>query len=457
MTESSAMDDDADVLIIGAGAAGLAAARTLTAERFSVTILEARNRIGGRVHTLHDSRSSLPIELGAEFIHGRSSETFDIVARARLKLVEVPTRHWYLDRQGLTDSGEFWRQLEDVMDQMKRVGPEDQSFHEFLETYCRSRDLGEAKTIASMYVEGFHAARMDRISVLGLNKVNEAADSIDGDKGFRITNGYDLLVQSLYDEAVSQGAQVRLTTVVEEVRWSRGRVEVTSSANGASHRSQAERVLVTLPLGVLQADLNQLGSVRFVPTLPEKDQAARKLAMGDAVRLMLRFRAPFWERLKLPAKDGSTKDLAQMAFIHAPQEAIPSWWTQSPARAPLLVGWAGGPRAEKLSRESKQTLIDRGLDTLARIFLRARKEIEELLEESYTHDWHGDPFCRGSYSYIPVGGLEAEAQLAQPVDETLFFAGEATNTDGHIGTVHGAIATGLRAAQEIIKAAKLKR
>jgi monoamine oxidase len=376
------------------------------------------------------------------------------VESARLKVVEVPTRHWYLHDEGLTESGEFWSQLEDSMDQMKRVGPDDQSFHEFLQTYCRSHDLGEAKTIARMYVEGFHAAPTDRISVLGLNKVNEAADSIDGKKGFRITNGYDLLAQSLYDEAVSQGAQVRLNTIVKEVRWSRSRVELTSSSNGASHHSQAERALVTLPLGVLQADLNELASVRFVPALPEKDQAARKLAIGDAVRLILRFREPFWEGLKLPTKDGSTKDLAEMAFILAPHEAMPSWWTQLPTRAPLLVGWAGGPRAEQLSRESKEALTHHGLETLARIFVRPRKEIEDLLEESYTHDWHDDPFCRGGYSYIPVGGLQAEAQLAEPVNETLFFAGEATNTDGHIGTVHGAIATGLRAAQEIIEAAR---
>jgi monoamine oxidase len=446
------MTSDADVIIIGAGAAGLAAARTLTGAGFAVTILEARDRIGGRIHTVHDSRSPLPIELGAEFIHGRPHETLDIVASARLKLAEVPSRHWYVQSGTLTESGEFWSQLEDVMDQMKRVGPEDQSFDEFLETYCRSHDLGEAKTIASMYVEGFHAARPDRVSVFGLNKVNEAADSIESDKGFRITNGYDLIAQTLYDEAVSQGAQVRLNTVVEEVSWSRGRVVVTSSSNGASHRSQAGRVLATLPLGVLQADSNELGAVRFVPRLPEKEQAARKLAMGDAVRLILRFREPFWEGLKLPTKYGSTKDLAEMAFIHSPHEAIPSWWTQLPARAPLLVGWAGGPRAEPLSRENKEALTDHGLETLAHIFARPRQEIEDQLEESYTHDWHGDPFCRGGYSYITVGGLQAEAQLAQSLDETLFFAGEATNTEGHIGTVHGAIASGIRAAQEIIKA-----
>jgi monoamine oxidase len=304
-----------------------------------------------------------------------------------------------------------------------------------------------------MYVEGFHAARTDRASVLGLNKVNEAADSIDGDRAFRITNGYDLIARTLCEDAIAHGAQLRLNMVVEEVRWSRNGVEVRSGTDHGPHQSRAARALVTLPLGVLQADLNAPGSVRFVPPLPEKAQAARKLAMGDAFRLIFRFREPFWEGLKLPPKDGTTKDLSELAYLHASYEAIPSWWTQLPTRAPLLVGWAGGPRAEKLSLEGKEALTDRGLDTLAQIFGMPRNEIEGLLEESYTHDWHGDPFSRGGYSYIPVGGLQAGAELARPVDETLFFAGEATNTDGHIGTVHGAVASGIHAAQEIIDAA----
>jgi monoamine oxidase len=448
------MTCDADVLIIGAGAAGLAAARALSAAGFAVTILEARDRIGGRIHTLHDNRSPLPIELGAEFIHGRPSETLDIVERARLKLVEVRSRHWYLRNGHIIESAEFWSQLEDVMEQMKRVGPEDESFREFLESYCRKRDLDEAKAIAQMYVEGFHAARTDCVSVLGLNKVNEAADSIDGDRAFRLTNGYDVIAQTLCDEATAHGAHLRLNTVVEELRWSRNRVEVKSRSDHGPHQSSAARALVTLPLGVLEADLNAVGSVRFVPSLPEKERAARKLAMGDAFRLIFRFREPFWEELKLPTKDGSTKDLADLAYFHAPHESIPSWWTQLPTRAPLLVGWAGGPRAEKLSLESKETLTDRGLDTLAHIFGMQRNEIEGQLEASYTHDWHGDPFCRGGYSYIPLGGLQAGAKLAEPVAETLFFAGEATSTKGHIGTVHGAIASGIRAAQEIIEAAR---
>ncbi len=119
-------------------------------------------------------------------------------------------------------------------------------------------------------------------------------------------------------------------------------------------------------------------------------------------------------------------------------------------RTPLLVGWAGGSLAERLSLESDDRLLDHSLQTLSKMMGISRGAIEELLEASYTHNWRSSPFSLGAYSYIPVGGLNAVEQLAQCVDDTLFFAGEATNTQGHQGTVHGAIASGSRAAQEII-------
>jgi monoamine oxidase len=155
--------------------------------------------------------------------------------------------------------------------------------------------------------------------------------------------------------------------------------------------------------------------------------------------------------LKLPTKEGRAEELTKLAFLHAPDELMPTWWTRLPVRAPVLVGWAGGPRAEELSAEGGRFIFDQALESLSGILGVGRKRVEGLLEETYTHDWRSDPLSRGAYSYVPVGSLQAQATLARPVGDRLFFAGEATNTEGHCGTVHGAIASGFRAAREVIK------
>ena len=424
-----------DVIIIGAGVAGLAAARELSRANFNVTVLEARNRIGGRVYT-HDS-----VELGAEFIHGKPTCLLDIVERAHLKLSVVQNRHWYFREGKLATSNEFWSDIEHVMREMKKV-ERDESFSEFL----KNHDLGPAEPLAKLYVEGFHASRAERVSVLGLNKANAAAEEIDDDEQYRIPAGYNLVAQSLYEDAVAHGATFHLNTIVEEVRWQPNHVEITvgSAKESALTDANFSRAVITLPLSLIQA-----GSVRYVPELREKQAAANKLAMGQVVKIVMRFHTPFWEKLELPTKDGRSQSLEGLAYIHAPDELLPTWWTLLPERTPVLIGWAGGSRAEELLSKGEEAIRNHALKSLVTVFAVELEQIEEQLEEIYYHDWYGDPCSRGAYSYVPVGGLEAQMQLARPVENTLFFAGEATNTEGHLGTVHGAIATGLRAAKEV--------
>jgi monoamine oxidase len=435
-----------EIIIIGAGVAGLAAARELSRANFNVTVVEARDRIGGRFYT-HDS-----VELGAEFIHGKPPELKKIVERAHLKLDIVSNRHWYFRDGKLATSNEFWSDIEHVMKEMKTV-ERDESFTDFL----KEHDLGPAEPLAKLYVEGFHASRAERVSVPGLNKANAAAEEIDDDEQYRIPAGYNLVAQSLYDDAVAHGATFHLNTIVEEVRWQSNHVEITGTTiKGATPYGSPEgwraparlagfsRALITLPLGVLQAE-----SVRFIPELADKQAAANKLAMGQVVKIVMRFHTRFWEKLELPTKDGRRQSLEGLAYIHAPDELLPTWWTLLPERTPVLIGWAGGSRAEELLSKGEQAIRNHALKALVTVFAAELEQVEEQLEEIYYHDWYGDPFSRGAYSYVPVGGLEAQMQLAAPVENTLFFAGEATNTEGHLGTVHGAIATGLRAAKEV--------
>jgi monoamine oxidase len=200
---------------------------------------------------------------------------------------------------------------------------------------------------------------------------------------------------------------------------------------------------------VLQANAGEAGAVPFDPPLPgQKHDALATLMMGKVMRVTLRFRDRFWENIH-PA--GCKDSLANLGFLLSEDERFPTWWTQMPQTAPIITGWAPAHYAEKLSGESEFFLMDESLASLSSIFGLEKAELEKQVEAFYCHDWQTDPFSRGAYSYSKVGGEGAQGVLAAPVDGTLFFAGEATDVTGHNGTVHGAIASGKRAAQEILR------
>jgi monoamine oxidase len=282
-----------------------------------------------------------------------------------------------------------------------------------------------------------------------LIKANEAEHEIDGHKSFRLLDGYDIVAQTLLAQAGAQGAIIHLNTVVKDLRWSTNTIEAVCLSGEQSQNFTASRAVITLPLGVLQSNPDQFGAVKFTPELPAHTLAAiRGLAMGHVARIILRFRVRFWEKLDLPGS-GAGEDLSQLGFIHYPEAPIPTWWTLLPVRAPFLIGWVGGPDADKFVGRSDEYVLELALSSLEQILGISEERLRELLLQSHTHDWNSDPFTRGAYAYLPVGGLEAQEALARPLDDTLFFAGEATSV-GHIGTVHGAIESGRRVAKEVL-------
>jgi hypothetical protein len=350
------------------------------------------------------------------------------------------------------------------MDRMK-TAKSDQSLRAFLDHLPNDEDTARAKAMVTRYVEGFHAADVNRISIHGLVAANEAADSIEGDTSFRFERGYSSLIEALCAEAESYGVLVHLNAAVREIRWSGGGVTVNwepaardvSSGSHPPGDFSVAAVVVTVPLSILQLE-QASGGIRFVPELPNSKQAAvQKLAMGNVLKINLRFRERFWEDAKLWDQDAERVSFHDAGFFHYPDAPLPTWWTQLPIRAPLLVGWTGGPRADRVRAGAN---VDRATPTggpvlapaiqsLAGIFRIPDDEIERQLEATYIHDWASDPFSRGAYSYVPVDALKAQEVLSEPIDNKLFFAGEAT-CKGHIGTVHGAIQSGQRAAAEVL-------
>lgn len=417
-------------MIIGAGAAGLTAARDLSNAGVRVQLLEGRDRVGGRIFSHHTP--NYPVELGAEFIHGRRTETFDLVKEAGLRVAEMK---WRVARR----KGNTWVQDDPIMHDVDeifakmRLDQPDQSFQEFLDHLDADPEI---KKQGSRFVEGFHAADPRRISVHSLVINNEAETQADFSRQFRLADGYDSLVKSMSDAINWKSCELKLNTTATEIAWTKGRVTLKTAAGA---QFQASRVVVTVPLSMLKC-----GRLRFTPALPEKEKAAELLEMGPVERVSLCFRSRFWEEEKEELKDVS------MMFTDDPQ--FPAWWTSNPLPFPMLTGWAAGPYAKALAGLTEGQRIHRALQSLGEILDMDAASLRSEFEQGFSHDWQSDPFSCGAYSYALVGGSRAGRNLGEPVDDTLFFAGEATDSEGNNGTVHGAIASGKRVAREVLVA-----
>jgi len=445
-------DETADVLVLGAGAAGLAAAQQLSQAGLRVIVIEARDRVGGRIFTQHVPGHPLPIELGAEFIHGRPPESFALVEQAGLLVYEINGERWLTQDGQLAPSDALWKRTQQLLTQMAAASDPDRSLQTFLAHFQSDPAWRDAAAMAASYVEGFDAADISNVSVQALIDERRAAATNDGDRAFRIAQGYDHLVAALAANCDPSRVTIHLGMIARRVIWQRGHVEVQAEGAGGSGRRSftARHAVMTLPLGVWQAPLDAHGTVEFHPPLAEHADAARQLAIGQVVKVTFRFRERFWEHDRLPLA-ATSMDPRQVSFISGRAAALPGWWTAYPAIAPQLTGWAGGRPAARLVNHPEHVIVEHALDALADVLGVPRSRIAEALVGSHTHNWHADPFARGAYSYVTVNGMDAVRVLAAPVEDTLFFAGEATNSDGQTGTVHGAIATGLRAAREILR------
>jgi monoamine oxidase len=447
--------EDADVAVIGAGVAGLEAAQRLAGRGLRVIVLEARPRVGGRIDTHLLPGWPAPVEGGAEFVHGRPAALIAALRAARAEIAELPRRHLLLVRGGVVrPAGANWQRAQAVLADLP---DEDVSVASLLARPSFRRRLPpDARRLLLRFIEGFNAADARRMSVRGLNLQTEASQAEDADRVFRVPDGYQALPRFLARRLESRGGELRLGAVVRSVHWGEPGVEVIAHGawGGSLARVRARAALVTVPLAVLQSDATAQGALRFVPRLPSaKRSAIARLAMGNVVKVVVRFRAAIGSGV-LASVGGNA------SFLHVPSGAVPTWWGFGPRPPRCLVGWVAGRRADAFAARHRgpratEERLRPALDGLARGLGVKLGALSAAVEDARLFDWAEDPYARGAYSWVPVGGVDAPAALAAPLEGRLYFAGEATDTGGDPGTVHGALASGARAAREI--AAELRR
>jgi monoamine oxidase len=415
-------------------------------------VLEARGRIGGRIFTYRDPSVAIPMELGAEFIHGATPHTDRIIDAAGLKAVDVVGDHWQA-HEGRFRPVDFYDRIDKVLGKLDQHRTPDRSFADYLaERAARKKKPEDARSrrIALEFVQGFHAADPALVSERWLAKGGDPGESPEEERTGRVLDGYDRVTAWLARPVFDA---IELNTVVTRVQWTRGNVEVTCrDADNGTRTITGKTVIVTLPVGVLKASASEPGSMTFAPEIPVLLDALQGLAMGPVLRTVFAFSERFWEKGLRNAPKRGGRGLTELSFLHSPGGTVPVWWTQFPVRAPMMVGWVGGPPAAELCAMPDADVERVALRDLAAHLGTTYERLAGLVRGSWLHNWEQDPFSRGAYSYAMVGGSGAARKLARPVEQTIFFAGEATDTEGHSGTVEGALATGSRAARGVLQA-----
>ncbi|MDA9488774.1 flavin monoamine oxidase family protein [Bradyrhizobium sp. CCBAU 11361] len=420
-------DTSEHIVIVGAGAAGLMAGRELARAGKRVTILEARERCGGRIHPLPAAEFGYPADGGAEFVHGEAPVTHALLGEAGLSLQEIEGTLWRFDgadfsREDPHDPHEA--ELHAVLGDLK----DDLTVADFLRRHFAGPEYARLRYSIERMVEGYDAADPERASTLALRE-----EWMDGGlhRQARINGGYGALIDFLAAECRRHGVTIRLGCVVSAIEEEGGAV-VVRGAGGDVHR--CDRAILTVPLPLLR-------EIALPASVRAKAAAADDIGFGNVVKILLRFARPWW-RERGP-------DLADMTFLLSDQ-TIPVWWTRYPEQHPVLTGWFGGPRTAELQGLDPQALIEAGLGSLAAIFGLSRDEVAGDLVAAAATNWGHDRFARGAYSWATPRTRDAQTILAR-ADGAVLFSGEALYRGPDMGTVEAALASGLETAGTILR------
>ncbi|HEY2066453.1 MAG TPA: NAD(P)/FAD-dependent oxidoreductase, partial [Gemmatimonadaceae bacterium] len=400
----------------------------------------------GRVFTVRDARTPLPIELGAEFLHGDAPEVRAIADRAGLTIVDIAGERWRSAHGRFAQIDDFWRGIDRILGQADAHRTPDRPLAELFAELPGGHRFADDRALARQFVEGFHAAELGRISERAVASGGNPGEDLSEQRMGRLIDGYHRVAEWL---AAPVRSRIRLGRVVSSIDWSPRRVHVTHrGADGRRTVTDARAAIVSVPISLLHPSARGRGTISFTPEVSAIRRAASLLTTGHVQRTVVLLDRPLVELLPERRREG----LAALAFLHASGVDVEVWWTSYPLRSGMMVGWAGGPAALALE-EAPARIRQRAVASLAASFGIPRPTLQRHVLRLPHHDWSRDPFARGAYSYPLAGGNDAAQNLARPVRGTLFFAGEATDAEGRNGTVHGAIASGYRAADQVWRSA----
>jgi len=413
-----------DVVVIGAGMAGVTAARNAVRAGLDVVVVESTDRVGGRILTARDFASD-PVEHGAEFVHTDHADTWPEIKAGGFDTLECRPADGYLMSMDGRRSPELFSdptlvEMGDLLGAVEQFAGPERSAADFID----ERGLrGVARAMADQMLTVHPLGGLDQLSMEGIR--DDRVIELERGTDWRLTAGYDAL-----PAWIGAGLDVRFETRVTEIDWTDAGAAVVC-ADGEC--IEARSAVCTLPIGVLKS-----GAIRFSPELPApKWRALNGLDMGAVLKVLVRFSERFWpETLTMLGCDGPVR----------------LYWTPLYGRddpEPVLTAYVGGHRARALSAMTEADATATVLADLDRLFPDDKPS--QLARDTRRVDWCTNENTRGGYSYVRLGGAGARAALAAPDTGALFWAGDGTTTTTIAAVVHAAYATGVRAAHEVTR------
>jgi len=422
-------------MVVGAGICGLVIANELLKTGKKVLVLEARDRVGGRIQTETD-KFSVPVDTGAEFIHGDLPLTKSLLMEAGIVSDYRKGKIYKSQNKTIFEINNFIEDFEPVLNELNKL-TKDVSLSEFLSGTKINKDV---KTSVINFAEGFDAADPEKISSFSIrNEWNEQ----DHDSIMQIKEGHGKLIKYLLENCINRGCNVLLSSEIIEVQWKNGFVKVTCADD---HNFEAEKIILTVPLGILTTKPGEKGHITFIPAIPQQIESAKKIGYGSVVKVILEFKTAFWLNKDF---ENETAYLPELDFLIC-DNFFTTWWTHSNKEAGILIGWVGGPKAEILRNKNEEEILSIAIASLAEALKTTVDFLQKQLINRSAYNWGANPFTRGAYSYNTLESDLAKEILANPLEQTVYFSGEALSTGESIGTVESAIESAMQTVEKVL-------